>query len=182
MDSCEIRKLVTHAEEFWPAGAQSAGTQLRRAWAAAVVAVARGDAGVQLEPFIALGERLGDLLGRAALDAVGGASAPVTSYGKSAIVGTALEMEVGAAILHPRLGKPLRALLGGGKALIPSTIKKAGPGTPIDVPLHGKDDEWDFALLDAIEASVGGAPADHEVVVVVALATGGRAMARIGKS
>ncbi len=75
----------------------------------------------------------------------------------------------------PRSARPDR----GGKALIPSTVKKGGPGATIDVPLHGKDDEWDFALLDAIEASVGGAPGEREIVVVVALACGGRTRARI---
>lgn len=173
MAGLEIVKLVSHGEQALPSGE-------RRAWAAAVVAV-QGIHAADLEPYMAIGERLGDLLGNAARDALGGSTAPVNAYGKSAIVGAALDIELAAAILHPRLGKPLRALLGGGKALIPSTIKKGGPGTTIDVPLHGKDDEWDFALLDAIEASVGGAPGDHEIVVVVALASGGRAMARIRK-
>jgi hypothetical protein len=151
-------------------------TTARRAWAAAVVCVAQGDGG-DLEPLIALGEELGDRLGRAALEALGGGA---TAYGKSAIVGVGLPVETGAAVLHPRLGKPLRALLGGGKALIPSTVKRGGPGAVIDVPLHGKDDEWDFALLDAVEARVGGAPGPREIVVVVALASGGRPDARIG--
>src|SRR5262249_26026114 len=162
---------------------QSLAAGTRRAWAAAVIAVADEEADVsRLDPLIALGEELGERLGRLALDALGGPAAQPTAYGKSAIVGMALDIELGAAILHPPLGKPLRAMIGGGKALIPSTVKKAGPGAAIDVPLHGKDDEWDFSLLDAVEASVGGAPADREIVIVVALAAGGRAMARIGKS
>ena len=170
MSAPRIVRWVSHLDEI--------ETRWRRAWVAGVVAV--DGAEMELEPLIALGETLGDQLGRKALDLLGGADAAVTAYGKSAIVGAALDIEQGAAILHPRLGKPLRALLGGGKALIPSTVKKGGPGTAIDVPLHGKDNEWDFALLDAIEAAVGGAPADREIVVVVALASGGRAKARIG--
>lgn len=149
----------------------------RRAWAAAVVSVALS--GEDLEPLIALGERLGDELGRRAIDMLG---APATAYGKSAIVGASLTREMGAAILHPRLGKPLRALLGGGKALIPSSVRLAGPGTVIDVPLHSKDNEWDFALLDSIEVMVAGAPGPDEIVVIVALAAGGRAHAKIGTS
>jgi hypothetical protein len=61
-------------------------------------------------------------------------------------------------------------------------LKKGGRGTAIDVPLHGKDDEWDFALLDSIEVSVDDAPAGREIVIVVALASGGRARARTGVS
>jgi len=153
-------------------------TSARRAWAAAVVSLTHGDDD-NLEQLIALGEELGDRLGRAALEALGSGA---TAYGKSAIVGADLPVEMGAAILHPSLGKPLRALLGGGKALIPSTVKRGGPGVVIDVPLHGKDDEWDFSMLDAVEARVGGAPGPGEIVIVVALAAGGRPAARIGVS
>jgi hypothetical protein len=167
MNEPRIARLVSHLDEIG---------ESRRAWAAAIVAT--DGPGAELEPLIALGERLGDLLGRRAVALLGGA--PATAYGKSAIVGTALEIEHGAAILHPRLGKPLRELIGGGRALIPSTVKKGGPGCAIDVPLHGKDDEWDFALLDSIEASVSCAPAEHEIVVIVALGAGGRAHARVG--
>ncbi|MEH6361410.1 MAG: amino acid synthesis family protein, partial [Amylibacter sp.] len=42
-----------------------------------------------------------------------------TSYGKAAIVGAAGDMEHGGAMIHPKLGKPMRAAVGGGKALIP---------------------------------------------------------------
>ena len=170
MTTATVRRLVTQRDEIL------AAAPARRAWAAAVIEVSEPDV-ADLEPLIALGETLGDRLGRLALDALG---APATAYGKSGIVGAALPVEMAAAVLHPRLGKPLRALLGGGKALIPSTVKKGGPGAVIDVPLHGKDNEWDFALLDAIEVSVGGAPAEREIVIVVALAAGGRALARIG--
>lgn len=172
MSRSEIRRLITHLDQSVPGGT-------RKAWAAAVIAVAGDEADIgRLDPLISLGEELGERLGRLALDTLG---EQPTAYGKSAMVGMALDVELGAAILHPRLGKPLRAMIGGGKALIPSTVKKAGPGAAIDVPLHGKDDEWDFALLDAVEASVGGAPADREIVIVVALAAGGRAMAKIGR-
>lgn len=168
MTEPRIVRLVSHLDD--------SGGNCRRAWAAAVVAV--DSSASDLEPLMALGERLGDQLGRRLLDMMAGAQ--VSAYGKSAIVGSACEIEHAAAILHPRLGKPLRQLLGGGKAIIPSTVKKGAPGTTIDVPLHGKNDEWDFSLLDSIEAAVGGAPADSEVVVIVALAAGGRAHARIG--
>jgi hypothetical protein len=169
MSGLQITRLVSHLDEI---------AQSRRAWAAAVIAI--DGLGSELEPLIALGERLGDLLGRRSVALLG--DSPAKAYGKSAIVGTALEIEYGAAILHPRLGKPLRQLVGGGKALIPSTIKKGGPGCAIDVPLHGKDDEWDFALLDSIEASVSGAPAESEIIVILALAAGGRVHARVGAS
>lgn len=176
----QIRKYVTYAEETLGEHGQLLGVSTRKAWAAAVVKIAdkRLD---HLKLLSALGEQLGQKLGEMALQCLGQTGKDPIAYGKSAIVGSACEIEHGAAILHPELGKPLRALIGQGKALIPSSIKRGGPGRSIDVPLHGADNEWDFALLDAIEAMVPDAPREDEVVVVVALAHGGRAAAIIGK-
>ena len=89
-----------------------------------------------LAELVKTGEELGDLLGRRAVAALG---APVHSYGKAAVVGEDGEYEHAAAILHPTLGTPFRAAVGGGKAIIPSAKKLGGPGTAIDVPLHYKD-------------------------------------------
>jgi hypothetical protein len=43
---------------------------------------------------------------------------PAVSYGKGALVGVNGEMEQGGACVHPMLGKPMRAAIGGGKAVI----------------------------------------------------------------
>ncbi len=172
MSELHIGRIVSHREEIAPSV---------KVWAAAVISVpAALSAGTALGPFIALGEQLGDTLGRQALAALGEAPVGLTAYGKGAIVGAALDVELGAAILHPKLGKPLRALLGQGKAIIPSSIKRGGPGTALDVPLHGTDNEWDFSLLDAVEVRVPDSPGPQEIVIAVALARGRRAFARIG--
>src|ERR671931_173900 len=84
---------------------------------------------------------LGALLMKRAVDLLGGR--PV-SYGKAAIVGTGGEMEHGAAICHPKLGKPMREAVGGGEAIIPSNVKVAAAGASIDVPLGHKDNAWSF--------------------------------------
>ena len=182
MATPEILRILTHRDETLAPGLRDGEPHPVKAWAAAVVRVPRsGSDVIDLEPVTVLGEQLGDLLGRAALAALPEAPAAATSYGKGAIVGAGLELELGPAILHPRIGKPLRALLGQGKAIIPSSIKRGGPGTRLDVPLHGKNNEWDFSLLDSVEIVVGDAPADREIVVAVALARFGRAFARIGK-
>jgi len=176
MPAPEIRRIVTYRDETLVSGA----SHPVKAWAAAVIWVPpTADDG--LEPLTALGEQLGDMLGSAALALLPEGPAEATSYGKGAIVGAGLALELGPAVLHPRLGKPLRALLGQGKAIIPSSIKRGGPGTRLDVPLHGKDNEWDFSLLDSIEVVVADAPADREIVAAVALARFGRPYARIGK-
>ena len=51
---------------------------------------------------------------------------PAIAYGKAAIVGVNGELEHAAALLHPKMGKPIRAAIGGGEAIIPSTSKVAG--------------------------------------------------------
>ena len=175
-----IRKFVTFAEQTLRERDQALEVPTRKAWAAAVVEVTDKRV-THMDDLTALGELLGQKLGDMALAGTGYPTGHPLAYGKSAIVGAQCEIEHGAAILHPKLGKPLRALIGQGKALIPSSIKRGGPGTRIDVPMHGADNEWDFSMLDSIEAMIPDAPRDNEVVVVVALALGGRAAAVIGK-
>ena len=105
--------------------------------------------------------------------------APV-SYGKAAIVGMAGELEHGAAMIHPKLGKPLREAVGGGKALIPSNAKVGPVGTAIDIPLGHKDDGWSFDHFDTMTVMVADAPRPNEIVLAVAVATGGRPHPRSG--
>ena len=88
---------------------------------------------------INVGEELGAMLGKMALDALGIPPEKAESYGKAVIVGPRGELEHAAAIMHPKLGGPFREALGGGKAIVPSAKKIGGPGTEIDVPLHYKD-------------------------------------------
>ena len=128
-----------------------------------------------------IGAEMGDELGRRAVAALGIEPSAVTSYGKAAIVGEGGEREHAAAVMHPTLGKPLRNVLGGGAAIIPSAKKVAGPGAAIDVPLHNKDDAWSFPHFDAMEVSVTGSPKADEIVVIIAMADGGRPLHRVGE-
>jgi Amino acid synthesis len=106
---------------------------------------------------------------------------PPVSYGKAAIIGLDGDIEHAAAILHPRMGKPMREAIGGGKAIIPSNVKVATAGAAIDVPLSDRDDVWSFDHIDTITVAVPDAPRPAEIVVVVALADGGRPRPRIDK-
>ena len=123
----------------------------------------------------ALGERLMPELVRL-LDG------PAVSYGKGALVGVAGEMEHGGACVHPMLGRPMRAAIGGGQAVISSNVKVAAPGTPLDVPLGHKDDPWSFEHFDTITVSVADAPRPDEIVVILAIADGGRLANRCGSA
>ena len=104
----------------------------------------------------------------------------VVSYGKAAVVGTSGEFEHGGALLHPKLGKPMRTAIGGGKAVIPSNVKVGVPGCAIDIPLGHKDEPWSFDHFDTLTISVSDAPRPDEIVMFVALADGGRLHPRCG--
>jgi hypothetical protein len=176
----EIRKLVYTVEEVQA----EAGVRLRRPIrrAAAIAVIANPYAGTpaeDLSPLFDVGLELGELVAKRLADLLGG---PAVSYGKAAVVGTAGEMEHGGAILHPKLGKPMRAAIGGGEAIIPSNAKVAAPGASIDVPLGHKDDVWSFDHFDTMTVTVADAPRPDEIVVVVALADGGRPRPRVGKA
>jgi hypothetical protein len=99
-------------------------------------------------------------------------SSPPVSYGKAALVGTAGEMEHGGAVIHPKLGKPMRAAAGGGAAVIPSNVKIAAPGTPLDLPLGHKDEPWSFDHFDTMTLMVADAPRPDEIVLCLAYADG----------
>ncbi|MEM7444628.1 MAG: amino acid synthesis family protein [Pseudomonadota bacterium] len=102
------------------------------------------------------------------------------SYGKAAIVGIAGQVEHGAACIHPKLGKPMREAVGGGKAIIPSNCKVGAVGSAIDVPLGDKDEVWIFPSFDTMTVAMPDGPRPDEIVVVVAMADGGRVMPRVG--
>ena len=92
-----------------------------------------------LSPLFEIGGQLGERLTNEAVRLLSG---PPVSYGKGAIVGLAGDPQHGGALIHPRLGKPMRASVGGGKAVIPSNTKVAAAGASIDVPLAHKDEPW----------------------------------------
>ncbi len=130
-----------------------------------------------LSPLFDMGGKLGD---RLMADAVALLNGPPVSYGKAAIVGVAGDLEHGGAMIHPKLGKPMRAAVGGGEALIPSNAKVAVAGTPIDLPLGHKDQAWSFDHFDTITVMIGDAPRPDEIVLCMGVADGGRPHPRVG--
>jgi len=133
-----------------------------------------------LDELIAIGEELGGLLGQRCVQALGIGPEQAHSYGKAAIVGEAGELEHAAAILHPKLGAPLRAAVSKGAALVPSAKKQGGMGTAVDVPLGHKDAAFVRSHFDAMEARIADAPRAQEIVVAVVVTDSGRPLPRIG--
>jgi Amino acid synthesis len=177
----KIRKIIVHVDEIRVEMGRPVNPPTRRAIAIAVIENPHAGRFVEdlTEP-IDVGEELGGLLGERCVAALGIVPAQAESYGKAAIVGEAGELEHAAAILHPKLGAPLRKAVEKGAALVPSAKKIGTLGTAIDVPLGHKDAAYVRSHFDAIEARVSDAPRPHEIVVAVAVTDSGRPLARIG--
>ncbi len=177
----EVRKYMTIVEEVRSEGGKEVDPPNRRAAAIAVIKNPfAGKYEEDLTPLMDVGEALGGILGKMALEALGIGPEKAESYGKAAIVGEKGEREHAAAILHPKLGKPFREALGGGKAIIPSAKKMGGPGTPIDVPVHYKDEAFVRSHFDAMTVRVEDAPWADEIVVALVVTAAGRPHARVG--
>lgn len=177
----KIRKIVTFVEDTRMEGGQTITPATQRA--AAVAVIKNPFIGQYVEDLSVLsdiGEQLGALLTDKALNALGIEGRHVESFGKAAIVGPEGELEHAAAILHPKLGAPVRKALGGAPALIPSSKKRATTGAPIDIPLGHKDAAKVRSHFDAMEVRVHDAPRDDELVIAVALTDSGRPLPRIG--
>ncbi len=122
--------------------------------------------------------QLGQEFGRRLTALVG--QSCIESYGKACVVGTEGEYEHGNALLTTAFADPVREAVGGGKAWIPSTGKRGGPGTTIDVPLAHKNALYVRAHYDTMTLTLNDAPAPGEVAVIFAVATRGRLHARLG--
>jgi len=184
VESCKIRKKATFVEEILIDGGREVGPKpVTKVASVAVIANPFAGKFVEdLSPLIEVGEELGGLLGEEAVRVLKSlhVGAEVESYGKAAIVGVNGEYEHAAAILHPKLGVPFRAAVGGGKALIPSTKKLGGPGTSIDIPLHYKDAAFVRSHFDSMEVRLSDAPKADEILVALAVTSAGRPHPRVG--
>jgi hypothetical protein len=151
--------------------------------AAAVAVIENPYAGTYVEDLtelMAIGEELGDLLTERAIAALGIPGSSAESYGKAAAVGENGEIEHAAAILHPKMGTPVRRVLGKGAALIPSSKKRGGLGVALEIPLGHKDAAYVRSHFDGMEVRINDAPRANEIVVAIAVTDSGRPLARVG--
>src|SRR5213079_1271450 len=159
--SAVIRKIVTVVEETQREMGQTVAPPTRRA--AAIAVIEKPFAGKYVEdlsPLIEIGEELGDLLSKKAVAALGIDGAKVHSYGKAAAVGENGELEHAAAI--------------------PSSKKRSGPGTTLDIPLGHKDAAFVRSHFDGMEVQINDAPRANEIMVAVAVTDSGRPLPRVG--
>jgi len=177
----KIRKIVTFVEETRREMDKTIEPATRRAAAAAVIENPFAGRYVEdLSGLIEIGEELGALLTERAVVALGIPGPSAESYGKAAAVGENGELEHAAALLHPKLGTPVRRILGKGAALIPSSKKRGGMGVTLDIPLGHKDAAYVRSHFDGMEIRVSDAPRANEILVAIAVTDSGRPLARVG--
>jgi hypothetical protein len=166
----EIRKIVTLREVVYSELGHQATRPVVRAVGIGVIRNPFAGRWVEdLRELFEAGAALGERLMPHLVEMLDG---PAVSYGKGALVG--------GACVHPMLGRPMRGAIGGGQAVIGSNVKVAAPGTLLDVPLGHKDEPWSFEHFDTVTVSVADAPRPDEIVVVMAIADGGRLHNRCG--
>lgn len=181
MTMAKIRKLVTIVDEIHLEIGKPISPPTRRAATVAVIENPfAGKYQEDLEELMVIGEELGGLLGDRCVAALGIKPSEAESYGKAAMVGENGELEHAAAILHPRLGKPLRAAVEKGAALVPSSKKMGSMGQPLDIPLGHKDAAYVRSHFDGMEVRVNDAPRANEIMVAIAVTDSGRPLPRVG--
>ena len=177
----KIRKIAVHIEETHREMGQEITPATRKAVAVAVIENPfAGRYQEDLTELMTIGAELGSLLGKRCVDALGITPAEAESYGKSAMVGENGELEHAAAILHPKLGAPLRKEVEKGAALVPSSKKMGGPGQVLDVPLGHKDAAYVRSHFDGMEVQLNDSPRANEILVAVAVTDSGRPLPRVG--
>jgi hypothetical protein len=176
----KVRKYQTSIEEIWHEGGPRGRRPLRRACALAVIANPfAGAYHADIQPFMEILKPLGVDLARRLVDALGSDAKAVQGYGKGAIVGQSGEIEHGA-LWHAPGGYGMREVLGGAKAIVPSTKKVGGPGTRLDIPVTHIDASYVRSHFDSMEVGIADAPRSDEILLALVMTTGPRIHARVG--
>ena len=175
-----LRKRVIIVEEIFHEGGPTAVTPLQRG---AILAVIQNPfAGRYVEDiaeFMDDLKPLGLAMASQLVAALGGDPTMIEGYGKGAIVGAAGELEHGA-LWHVPGGYAMREILGGAKAIVPSTKKVGGPGTRLDIPVTHINASYVRSHFDAMEVGISDAPRADEIVFALVMTTGPRVHARVG--
>ena len=175
----DIRKTVTFEEEIAVENGTRLSPPLRRVAVGAVLRnpLANKPVGTDLAPLIDLSVKIGELLTKKALTLLGDPK-QLRAYSKAALVGTAGDLEHGAAMIHARIGMAMRGTIQRGRVLIPGNAKIAGPGAHIDMIFGPIDEGWDLDAMDTMPIMVADSPRSDEILLVVGYMTGPRPHAR----
>jgi hypothetical protein len=179
-DDLRIRKIATFSEDVFIEGGKAGGPVRMSAVAAVVANPWLGDFEPNLRPLIlSFAPRIAERIVPMLLDACGGGDR-IEAYGKSAIVGTAGEIEHASGLIHTlRFGNIFRESVKG-KTFLPFTNTRGGAGAPIMIPLSDKHDEGRRSHYMTVSFNIMDAPAADEILVAIGASTGGRLHPRIG--
>jgi hypothetical protein len=175
----EVREYFGFVQEIRHEGGPVQSEPLVKAVAGVVIA--NPFAGGYVEDLSALttpSASLGTALGARVLALLGGR--PVQGYGKGGIAGVNGDQDHVVACVTTVFGDAFRDAIGGGAAWISSATKTASAGTPIDIPLAFKDELYVRSHYDAVTLTVPDAPRPNELLICVAVSTGGRIHNRVG--
>lgn len=180
MPQVKVRKFLVSVEEIYHEGGPVAEVPPRRGVVLAVIENPYAGAfHADILPFMEDLKPLGLEMARKLLAALGVDPAAIEGYGKGSITGEAGELEH-AALWHAPGGYSMREVLGGAKAIVPSTKKVGGPGTRLDVPVTHVNASYVRSHFDAIEVGITDAPRANEMVLALVMTTGPRVHARSG--
>jgi hypothetical protein len=174
----DLRKTVAFHEEINSEYGAKVDPPLRRVVVGAVFKnpLLGKPVGTDLKPLIDISNELGETLTRKALALLGGQQ--LRAYTKGVIVGTAGDLEHGAALIHPRLGMAMRQTIRRGKVIIPGHAKVGAAGAAIDLMFGPIDEGWDLDAADSIQVSVPDSPRADEIALFLGYASGPRPNAR----
>jgi len=179
MPDFPLRKMTLQIEEIHHDGGPAPDRPRLRGAIMAVVAnpfVGRHVAELQgaMDDLKPLGLEMTDRL----ITALGGV-AGIDAYGKGALTGADGEAEHGA-LWHVPGGYAMRARLGESRAIVPSAMKLGAMGATLDVPLGHINAAYVRSHFDAITVMMPDGPKGGEIVLVLAMAKGGRVHSRMG--
>lgn len=180
MSLVEVRKFATVVEEVFHEGGPPAARPLKQG--ACLAVIHNPYAGRYVPNILPLMEALKPLgleMAKRLVAALGAGPKEIEAYGKGAIVGAGGELEHGA-LWHAPGGYGMREVLGGTKAIVPSSKKVGGPGARLDVPLAHIDAAYVRSHFGAMEVGLPDAPKADEIVYILAMSTGPRIHARAG--
>ena len=175
----ELRKIAIFVDDVLSEGGRELASPTRRVAACGVIRnpFAGKPPIDDFSELVDISVDAGEVLTQRALEALG--EIETRAYGKGAIVGIAGDLEQGAAMIHVRVGLPIRRQAGGGSALIPGNAKVAPMGGTIDIIFGGMENSWDYDTMDAMTISVPDAPKPNEILLIIAFLGGTRPNARI---
>jgi hypothetical protein len=180
MPDVDIRKIVTSIEEIYHEGGPRANSPHKRGYIMAVIRNPyAGEYVEDIQPFMEDLKPLGFTLANRLLEEMGGDASMIKGYGKGAIIGTGGEIEHGA-LWHAPGGYVMREVIGGSKAIVPSTKKVGCAGTRLDVPITHVNASYVRSHLDAVEVGINDAPRHNEMALILAMTSGERVHNRAG--